>query len=200
MLKKLSRVVRTIVLLSAFLSGFIASAQNKAIRGTVVDGTGAPVIGAAVVVVGNTSIGAVTDVNGSFRLNVPSGANLEVSCIGYASQVVPVGDQTEFNFVLVEDTEFIDETVVIGYGVQRKSDLTGSVASVRSEELMDRSTSDAAAALQGKAAGVQVFNDSGAPGEGSSIRVRGIPRSFHDRVHGGPEGRRLRRHLRCAGR
>ena len=174
MLKKLSRAVGVIVLLSVFLGGFIASAQNRAIRGTVVDGTGAPVIGAAVVVVGNTSIGAVTDANGSFRLNVPSGSNLEVSCIGYASQVVPVGDRTEFAFVLVEDTEFIDETVVIGYGVQRKSDLTGSVASVRSEELMDRSTSDAAAALQGKAAGVQVFNDSGAPGEGSSIRVRGI--------------------------
>ena len=174
MLKKLSRAVGTIVFLAAFLSGVIASAQNKAIRGTVVDGTGAPVIGAAVVVVGNSSIGAVTDLDGSFRLNVPSGSNLEVSCIGYASQVVPVGDKTEFAFVLVEDSEFIDETVVIGYGVQRKSDLTGSVASVRSEELMDRSTSDAAAALQGKAAGVQVFNDSGAPGEGSSIRVRGI--------------------------
>ncbi|MBR4688286.1 MAG: SusC/RagA family TonB-linked outer membrane protein, partial [Bacteroidales bacterium] len=167
-------MVRTIVFLSAILSGFIASAQNKAIRGTVVDGTGAPVIGAAVVVVGNASIGAVTDVNGSFSLNVPSGSSLEVSCIGYANQVVPVGDKTEFAFVLVEDTEFIEETVVIGYGVQRKSDLTGSVASVRSEELMDRSTSDAAAALQGKAAGVQIFNDSGAPGEGSSIRVRGI--------------------------
>ena len=138
MLKKLSRAVGVIVLLSVFLGGFIASAQNRAIRGTVVDGTGAPVIGAAVVVVGNTSIGAVSDVDGSFRLSVPAGSNLEVSCIGYASQVVPVGDKTEFNFVLVEDSEFIDETVVIGYGVQRKSDLTGSVASVRSEELMDR--------------------------------------------------------------
>ena len=174
MLNKMSRVVGILVFLAAFLSGISVSAQNKAIQGAVVDGTGAPVIGAAVVVVGNTSIGAVTDVDGKYRLNVPDGSSLEVSCIGYASQVIPVGDKTEIDVVLVEDSEFIDETVVIGYGVQRKSDLTGSVASVRSEELMDRSTSDAAAALQGKAAGVQIFNDSGAPGSGSSIRVRGI--------------------------
>ena len=174
MLNKMSRVVGILVFLAAFLCGISVSAQNKAIQGAVVDGTGAPVIGAAVVVVGNTSIGAVTDLDGKYRLNVPAGSSLEVSCIGYASQVIPVGDKTEIDVVLVEDSEFIDETVVIGYGVQRKSDLTGSVASVRSEELMDRSTSDAAAALQGKAAGVQIFNDSGAPGEGSSIRVRGI--------------------------
>ena len=154
--------------------GFTAQAQNKTIRGTVIDDTGAPVVGAAVVVVGNTSIGAVTGVDGTYRLNVPANANVEFSCIGYASQVVPVADKTVIDIILKEDTEFLDETVVIGYGVQRKSDLTGSVASVRSEELMDRSTSDAAAALQGKAAGVQIFNDSGAPGEGSSIRVRGI--------------------------
>ena len=174
MLKQMSRVVGILVFLAAFLGGISVSAQNKAIQGAVVDGTGAPVIGAAVVVVGNSSIGAVTDLDGNYRLNVPAGSSLEVSCIGYATQVIPVGDKTEINVVLVEDSEFIDETVVIGYGVQKKSDLTGSVASVRSQELMDRSTSDAAAALQGKAAGVQVFNDSGAPGEGSSIRVRGI--------------------------
>ena len=151
-----------------------AFAQNRAIRGTVVDASGAPVVGAAVVVVGNTAVGAVTGADGSYSLNVPRGASIEFSCIGYASQVIPVGDRAVIDIVLQEDTEFLEETVVIGYGVQRKSDLTGSVASVRSEELMDRSTSDAAAALQGKAAGVQVFNDTGAPGEGSSIRVRGI--------------------------
>ena len=75
--------------------------------------------------------------------------------------------------VLEDDAEMLEETVVIGYGVQRKSDLTGSVASVRSEDLQNRSTSDAAAALQGKAAGVQILNNSGAPGEGAKIRVRG---------------------------
>ena len=124
------------------------------------------------VVVGNTSIGAVTDVNGVFRLNVPAGANINVSCIGYADQTVAVGNQTNFRFVLVEDTEFIDETVVIGYGVQRKSDLSGAVASVREESLKNLSTVDAAHALQGKAAGVHVIT-SGSPGSGASIRVRG---------------------------
>ena len=174
MLKKLFCLTGTLAVLLAFLCGFSASAQNKTVRGTVVDAQGAPVVGAAVVLVGNSSVGAVTDAGGAFRLTVPAGANVEVSCIGYASQVIPVGDKVVIDVVLQEDTEFLDETVVIGYGVQRKSDLTGSVASVRSEELMDRSTSDAAAALQGKAAGVQVYTNSGAPGDQAHIRVRGI--------------------------
>ena len=174
MLKKLFCLTGTLAVLLAFLCGFSASAQNKTVRGTVVDAQGAPVVGAAVVLVGNSSVGAVTDAGGAYRLTVPAGANVEVSCIGYASQVIPVGDKVVIDVVLQEDTEFLDETVVIGYGVQRKSDLTGSVASVRSEELMDRSTSDAAAALQGKAAGVQVYTNSGAPGEQAHIRVRGI--------------------------
>ena len=169
-----ARMAAAAMILAAGLLGTVATAQNRAISGTVVDESGAPVVGAAIVVVGNTSIGAVTDVNGAFRLNVPAGANINVSCIGFADQTVAVGNQTNFRFVLVEDTEFLDETVVIGYGVQKKSDLTGSVASVREADLADRSTSDAAAALQGKAAGVQIFNASGRPGAGSDIRVRGL--------------------------
>ena len=157
----------------AGLLGTVATAQNRAVSGTVTDATGAPVIGAAVVVVGNSSIGAVTDVNGTFRLNVPAGASINVSCIGYADQTLSTANQSVFNIVLQEDTEFLDETVVIGYGVQKKSDLTGSVASVRAEDLQNRSTPNAAAALQGKAAGVQVINASGKPGASSDIRVRG---------------------------
>ena len=124
-------------------------------------------------VVGNTSIGAVTNADGSFTLSVPAGANIAVSCIGYATQTVPIGNQTLFNFILEEDTEFLEETVVIGYGVQRKSDLTGAVASVGESDFTNRSTSDAASALMGKAAGVQILTSSGAPGASSSIRVRG---------------------------
>ena len=167
-----AKVAAAMMFIAAGLLGTVATAQNRAISGTVVDESGAPVVGAAVVVVGNTSIGAVTDVNGVFRLNVPAGANINVSCIGYADQTVAVGNQTNFRFVLVEDTEFIDETVVIGYGVQRKSDLSGAVASVREESLKNLSTVDAAHALQGKAAGVHVIT-SGSPGSGASIRVRG---------------------------
>ena len=146
-------VAAAMIAVAGLLGGTLASAQNRAISGTVVDATGAPVVGAAIVVVGNTSIGAVSDMDGTFRLNVPAGASINVSCIGYADQTL--------------------STVVIGYGVQRKSDLTGSVASVRAEDLQNRSTSDAALALQGKAAGVQVVRASGAPGKAADIRVRG---------------------------
>ena len=168
-----ARMATAAMIFAAGLLGTVATAQNRAISGTVADASGAPIVGAAVVVVGNTSIGAVTNVDGTFRLNVPAGANIEVSCIGYAPQVLAVGNQSVFNVVLQEDTEFLDETVVIGYGVQKKSDLTGSVASVRADDLQNRSTSDAAIALQGKAAGVQVVRSSGAPGKGAEIRVRG---------------------------
>ena len=150
-----------------------AFAQNRAISGTVVDSKGEPVIAAAVLVVGNSSLGTTTDVDGKFKLNVPANASIRVTSLGYADQVIAVGQQTEFNIILAEDAEFIDEAVAIGYGVQKKSDLTGAVASVRADDLKNRSTTDAAAALQGKAAGVQIINSSGAPGSGSEIRVRG---------------------------
>ena len=175
MLNNLSTKLASIFLIfAALVLGSVSmSAQNKSISGTVVDGAGVPVIGASVFVVGNTSNGAMTDLDGKFSLNVPANANISVSCIGYATQVIPVADQTVFNVVLKEDTQFLEETVVIGYGVQKKSDLTGAVASVREEEFANRSTSDAANALMGKAAGVQIISASGAPGSGSEIRVRG---------------------------
>ena len=167
-----ARMAAAVMIVAAGLLGTNAFAQNRAIGGTVVDAAGAPVVGAAVVVVGNTSIGAVTDVNGNFSLRVPAGSSISVTCIGYAEQVIPVGDQSNFRIVLQEDTEFLDETVVIGYGVQRKSDLSGSVASVNEESLKNLSTVDAAAAIQGKVSGVHVLT-SGAPGSGADIRVRG---------------------------
>ena len=174
MLKHLMKVTGILAILFTVWGGPEASAQNHTISGTVVDTGGLPVIGAAVTVVGNQRIGAATDLDGNFSLSVPAGSSISVESIGYKPQTIVVGDQTVFNIVLEEDSEMLEETVVIGYGVQRKSDLSGSVASVKAADLADRSTSDAAAALQGKAAGVQIFNASGAPGEGSSIRVRGI--------------------------
>ena len=164
----------TVALVAIFTLLSSASAQTRAISGKVVDQNGVPVIGASVIVVGNSTIGTVTDLDGNYSLNVPAGATLSVSFIGYTTETVAVGNQSVINVTLQEDNEFLEETVVIGYGVQRKSDLTGSVASVRSEDLTNRSTSDAAAALQGKAAGIQVSNASGAPGKGSDIRVRGV--------------------------
>ncbi len=164
----------SMILVTLILSLGTAIAQNRSISGTVVDAAGQPVIGASVIVSGNSTVGTVTGVKGEFTLSVPAGAKIEVASLGYQTQVLDTANQTQFNVVLVEDNEFLDEVVVVGYGTQKKSDLTGAVASVRGEDLMNRSTSDAAAALQGKAAGVQIVNTSGAPGTGSQIRVRGI--------------------------
>ena len=148
------------------------NAQNKPISGTVTDASGVPVIGAAVFVVGNTSTGAMTDVDGTYSISVPANSTIAFSCIGYATQTVTIGAESVYNVTLQEDTQLLEETVVIGYGVQKKSDLTGSVASVGSESLKNQSVTDAAAALQGKVSGVHIINN-GSPGSGSSIRVRG---------------------------
>ena len=148
------------------------NAQNKPISGTVTDASGVPVIGAAVFVVGNTSTGVMTDEEGKYSLSVPANSTIAVSCIGYATQTVAIGSETVYNVMLAEDTQLLEETVVIGYGVQNKSDLTGSVASVGAESLKNQSVTDAAAALQGRASGVHIIN-SGGPGSGAEIRVRG---------------------------
>ena len=165
--------VLTIVVLAALFGQVGVFAQPKAITGTVIDGMGQPVIGASVMLVGNSTTGTVTDIDGKFALSVPAGSTLSVSCIGYSTQIITVGSESVYNVVLQEDSEFLEETVVIGYGVQKKSDLTGSVSSIREEEFQNRSTSDAAAALQGKAAGIHIINSSGAPGASAAIRVRG---------------------------
>ncbi len=169
------KVAMVILAISCCLFGHnLSFAQNKAIKGTVLDAQGLPVIGASVMLVGNSTTGTITDIDGNFSLTVPAGSTLSISCIGYATQTINVGSDSVYNVVLQEDTEFLEETVVIGYGVQKKSDVTGSVASIKSGDLSNRSTSDAASALQGKAAGVQIINTSGAPGSETQIRVRGF--------------------------
>ncbi len=149
-----------------------AFAQQR-ISGKVTDQGGEPVIGAAVMVRGTTN-GAVTEADGTYTLNnVPANATLEVSCLGYQTETVAVGGRTVINVSLLEDTEMVEETVVIGYAVQRKSDVTGAVASIKTDELETRMTEGLGEALMGKAAGVQILSSSGAPGAGTSIRVRG---------------------------
>ncbi len=172
--KGLSFAIRFLaMMIAACVSLGYSYAQNRTIRGTVVDTGGEPVIGAAVTVVGNTRIGAATDLNGAFSLNVPAGATISVESIGYKTQTFAVGNQSVFNVVLEEDTEMLEETVVIGYGVQKKSDVTGAIASLKSDDLQNRSSTDAIQAMQGKAAGVQIVNSSGAPGATSNIQIRG---------------------------
>lgn len=148
-------------------------AQSRAVNGKVTDSKGEPVIGASVFVVGSTNHGTETDSEGNYSLSVPSGASLNFSCIGYATEIFPVGDRTVINVTLKDDTQFIEETVVIGYGVQKKSDVTGAIASVKDSDIANRSSASVAQVLQGKAAGVQIVNPSGAPGSESSIQIRG---------------------------
>ena len=141
------------------------------VKGTINDETGEPIIGATVKVQGSNQ-GTITNANGQFSIQAAQGATLNVSYVGYVPQAVKVSGQN-LVVVLKEDTNTLNDVVVIGYGVQKKSDLTGAVASVKAADLENRSTTDAAAALQGKAAGVQILNSSGKPGMGANIRVRG---------------------------
>ena len=170
MLKQLLKATGIMVMLCALFGSLDASAQNRAISGKVIDNGGQPIIGAAVMVPG-TSTGATTDLNGNFSLGVATGTTLEVSCIGYATITVTAADNMVVT--LAEDAEILEETVVIGYGVQKKSDVTGAIASVKESDLENRTSTDVAQALQGKAAGVQIVNASGAPGAASSIQIRG---------------------------
>lgn len=150
----------------------IWSLAQITVKGTVMDDQGEPLMGATVIEKGKSN-GAITDVDGRFNVSVPKDASLIVTYLGYVTQEVNVNGRTNIDIVLKENSRALNEVVKIGYGVQRKSDLTGAVASVKSEDLVNRSVFDAAAALQGKAAGVQILNTSGKPGQGASIRVRG---------------------------
>ena len=141
-------------------------------RGVVRDAAGAPLVGVSVVVKG-TMRGVATELDGSFSIEAKAGEILEISSIGFISQELPAVTDRPMNIMLVEDAEMLEETVVIGYGVQKKSDVTGAIASVKDSDLENRTTTDVAQAIQGKAAGVQIINASGAPGSASSIQIRG---------------------------
>ena len=160
------------VMLAVSVTG--AFAQNRTVQGTVVDSEGVPVIGAGVVVVGNATIGAVTDANGAYRINVPARASLEFSCIGYATQVVAVGDQSVIDVVLQEDTESLEETVVIGYGTQKKKLLTGATINISGEDIQRQNTTNALGALYSSVPGVNITQNNGLPGSGYTITVRGL--------------------------
>ncbi len=148
-------------------------AQNVTVKGKVSDTGGQPVIGATVMLSSNQTVGTQTDLDGNYSISVPSNSSLIFSCVGYTTQTVAVAGKSVIDVVLSEDAEFLQETVVIGYGVQKKSDVTGAIASVKETDLENRTTTDVAQALQGKAAGVQIINSSGAPGSSSSIQIRG---------------------------
>lgn len=150
-----------------------AQQQTKKVTGTIVDTNGEPVIGANVIVSGTTN-GTVTDVNGTFSLEADPKSVLNISYIGYLTKEIPVGNQKNLQIVLLEDTKALDEVVVIGYGTQKKADLTGSVANVSTEKLNTQSNANIGQALQGKIAGVDIVSQGGTPGAGARVMVRGI--------------------------
>lgn len=146
-------------------------AQKVPVSGTVSDQTG-PVIGASVIEKGTTN-GTMTDNDGHFTLTVSKGAVIEISSIGYKTQEITVGAQTNFTVTLSEDNEFLDEVVVVGYGSMKKSNLAGASVSMKESDLKGSIISSLDQSLQGRAAGVTAVTTSGAPGSSSSIRVRG---------------------------
>lgn len=150
------------------------SAIQKVLTGRVVDDQGVPLVGATIVVQG-TTIGTVTDNNGEYSLTVPDDAEiLVVSFVGYATQEITIGNATTINVVLATDILALSEVVTIGYGGQKKSDLTGAISSVKGDELTSLSFQRVDQALQGRAAGVLVLNTAGAPGARTTIRIRGM--------------------------
>ena len=150
-----------------------ATAQVKIITGTVVDDLGEPLIGATVTVVGKSANGAVTDLDGNFKIQAPQDAKqIQVSYVGYTTQAFDI-TAGKLNIQLQPDQKVISEVVVIGYGTARKSDLTGSVATIKSKDFNKGQISSAEQLINGKVAGVQIMSDGGSATSGSTIRVRG---------------------------
>ena len=151
---------------------FFAQAQNIRVTGTVTDQSGETVIGAGIMVQ-NTQNGTVSGADGTYSITVPSGAILEISSIGYKTQLVPVSGRSQIDIVLEEDAESLEATVVIGYGTARKSDVTGSIVSMGGNELREIPAADVTYALMGRVAGVDMQSTSSKPGASATIRIRG---------------------------
>lgn len=161
-------------LMTLFLSCHVM-AQQTTVTGTITDGTdGSPLIGANVLVKG-TGTGSIADVNGKFSVSVPTGKDvLVISCIGYKQQEITLkAGQKVVNVVMKEDSELLDEVVVVGYGTMKKSDLSGASVSMGEDKIKGSIITNLDQSLQGRAAGVTAVTTSGAPGSSSSIRVRG---------------------------
>ena len=169
-LKSLQKPLVTLFLLCLFPMG--ALAQNV-VKGTVNDEAGEPIIGATVKVSGSNA-GSITDFDGKFSVEAASNATLEISYVGYVPQKVKVAGNNNLTIVMKEDAQMLNDVVVIGYGTMKKSDISGSVATINKEQMERKVPVNVAQALQGAAAGVMVTSQDGAPGTASAIRIRGI--------------------------
>jgi len=174
----MKRIINSVIYASfcivALLFAQTAMAQKaRTITGQVFDNTGQPMIGATVVVVGNTGVGTTTDMQGKYKIKATQDDQLSFSFLGYVEVTERVGSRTNINIVLQQENVSINEVVVIGYGSQQKSDLTGAVTSVNMEDLANTASTSVDEALQGRLAGVEIMTTDGEPGSAASIRVRG---------------------------
>ena len=170
----ISNVIYASFCVVALLFAQTAMAQKaRTISGQVLDNTGQPMIGATVVVVGKTGVGTTTDMQGKYKIKATPDDQLSFSFLGYVEVTERVGARTNINIVLQQENVSINEVVVIGYGTQQKSDLTGAVTSVNMEDLANTAASSVDEALQGRLAGVEIMTTDGEPGSAASIRVRG---------------------------
>jgi TonB-linked SusC/RagA family outer membrane protein len=168
-----------LLLIFIFLSGFIKvmQAQTVPVKGIVTTSDGEPLIGVSISVKDpdeNTTAGTVTDIDGLFSIEAASGFVLEFRYVGFQTRTLVVGNQTDLTVVMTEDSEVLEELVVIGYGTVRKSDLTGAVTSVKAEELRNVASAGIESALQGKIPGVFINKKSGKPGATADIKIRGV--------------------------
>ena len=166
-------LLRSIVLMIVCMTPLWAYSQNITVTGTVQDEAGDPLIGATVQQKGSSN-GIATDIDGQFKLSVPKNATLVVSYVGYTTQSVAVEGRTSLTITLKENSEVLDEVVVVGYGQMKRSDMTGSVVSVGDAAIKKSVPTSIDQVLQGRAAGVQIQANSGTPGASTSIRIRGI--------------------------
>lgn len=159
--------------LTLLVSGTLVFGQTRTVTGTVVDELGEPVIGANILIKGTTT-GTITDLDGNFSISgVTDQSVLVVSYIGYATQEISAQGQTKFSIAISEDKDVLDEVVVVGYGVQKKRDLTGAITSVKSEDITVNPGTNPMAALQGKVAGLDITKSSGQAGSGVNMQLRG---------------------------
>ena len=165
--------MKHLFLLLTLLSFSLTALAQQKVTGKVKDSSGEPVIGASVVVKGNNTMGTITDFDGNFMLDVPAKSVLVISYIGYVTQEVPTAGKNSLEIVLKEDTKTLDEVVVIGYGTQRKGDVTSSVASVKADNFVKGAVKDVGQLIQGKVAGLVITNPNGDPTGSTQIRLRG---------------------------
>ena len=165
--------IRGWVTLLALMLTISVYAQELTLKGVIVDETDTPLIGATIQAKG-TSTGAITDFDGKFTLKAKKGATITISYIGYKTQELKFNGQGSINIKMVPDNQALDEVVVVGYGAMKRSDLTGSVASVAAKDIEGFQTSSVAGALGGQIAGVQITSTDGTPGAGFNINIRGV--------------------------